>query len=263
MPFSSALDLLISAYMIQAVPHLSLNGSRLIRLLSEWTVADNKYSFEGFGARFGQLFALKDSLKLAEMHGELKSVDFDHRDIDKQDIQEHFLSARKEIVAAISSRFVAQSEQTRARVQFPSLRDNATKEQLSVFEVYQGFYINLQRQIDRDVQHLQSYMRDVAAGYSLRLAQLVEMDTTLAKSLANKSREMFALIPQLLARRFEYLLQNHHQALFNSDHDDIAQWTAVDGWLDRFRLDTYELLLAELDVRLQPVIGLLEAINEE
>ena len=249
--------------MNQPISNLSLNGSRLIRLLSELANPGVEHSFDDFGGRIGQLFALKDSLKLAEMHSDLSRVDFDQRPMDKEAIQAFFLDSRKSIVDAIGSRFVPVDDQRINRVQFPSLRANASAEQLSSYDSYQGFYINQQRQMDREVQHLLSYLRDAAAGLSPRLAQLVEIDTTVGEGLASQARGLFALVPALLGKRFEFLRQQHHQALFNPAQDDVALWLKPGAWLDRFRIDTYELLLAELDVRLQPALGLLEAIDEE
>jgi hypothetical protein len=36
-----------------------------------------------------------------------------------------------------------------------------------------------------------------------------------------------------------------------------------DGWIRRFHRDMQDLLLAELDLRLMPVLGLVEAVEEE
>ncbi|HCB41034.1 MAG TPA: DUF3348 domain-containing protein, partial [Gammaproteobacteria bacterium] len=52
--------------------------------------------------------------------------------------------------------------------------------------------------------------------------------------------------PRLLQRRFNLLQQQ-----------------AQPGWLQQFRKDVQALLLAELDLRLQPVLGLVEALERE
>jgi hypothetical protein len=249
--------------MNQPVSHISLNSSRLIRLLSELAVTDVEHSYKDFGRRFGQLFVLKDSLKLAEMHSDLSQLGFEQRHIESAFIERQFLQQRKSIVDDISSYFIALDDSNSYRLQFPSLRIGASAEQLTNYAGYQGFYLNLQRVLDREVQHLHSYLRDAAAGLSPRLAKLVEIDITLGKALANQARSLLGLIPQLLGRRFEFLLQQHHQTLFNPADDDVANWVKSGAWLDQLRLDSHALLLAELDVRLQPAIGLLEAINEE
>lgn len=241
---------------------LSLNGSSLIRLLSELTTSAAEHSFTGFGSRFGQLFALTDSLKLAEMHRGLAKTDFEPRDMEQTAIEAEFLRVQKKIVDSLSRRFIADDSDGVMRNLFPGLRAEASAAQLASYESYHGFYVNLQREIDREVQYLQSFTRDAVSGLSPELAQLVIIDSTLGDALAVHSRKLFALVPQLLGQRFEFLLQQHHQSLFNPEQDDVSSWTKTGGWLDRFRLDMHELALAELDVRLQTVLGLIEAINE-
>jgi hypothetical protein len=67
-------------------------------------------------------------------------------------------------------------------------------------------------------------------------------------------------VPQLLGRRFEQLHQAHRSAL--PTPDDPARWLQPGAWLHTFCQDMRVVLLAELELRLQPVAGLLEALNE-
>ena len=45
--------------------------------------------------------------------------------------------------------------------------------------------------------------------------------------------------------------------------DDPARWKQPGGWLHAFERDLQALLQAEIDVRLQPVMGLLEAAQHK
>ena len=45
--------------------------------------------------------------------------------------------------------------------------------------------------------------------------------------------------------------------------DDPAMWMRPGAWLANFRDELLEALLAELDVRLQPAMGLIEAFSNE
>jgi hypothetical protein len=45
--------------------------------------------------------------------------------------------------------------------------------------------------------------------------------------------------------------------------DDPARWRQPGGWLHRFDKELEAALLAELEVRLQPVTGLMEALRNE
>ena len=44
---------------------------------------------------------------------------------------------------------------------------------------------------------------------------------------------------------------------------DPDAWVAPGGWLHQFRQEMQTLLLAELETRLEPVQGLLDALNHE
>lgn len=248
--------------MSYASPQLSLNGSRLIRTLAELDVLDDEYSPKDFGRRFGQLFALTDSISLSDMHYELTKLRFEPREKQAEEIIENFVAQRQTLVDLISRNFLAGEEHRGVRNRFPAFRDGLKPEQLSSFDAYQRFYAALQRQMDFEVQHLQSYVRDGVAGLSSSLAKLVLIDTTLGDTLNGHAKRLFPVVPRLLAARFEFLRQEHYQALFNPEQDELANWITTGGWLDRFRLDCHSLLLAELDIRLQPVLGLIEALQE-
>lgn len=247
--------------MAQASTLIALHSSRLIRLLSELAVSDVEPSTRRFGDRFGQLFALSDSISLSQMHSELASTEFESRHADINALSEEGLAIQKKLVESISQRFIAEPGKATARNRFPALREAANAEQLTTYSSYLAFYANLQREMDREIQHLLSVIRDGASGLSPELAKLVVIDTELGATLANHSRKLLGQIPRLLERRFDYLRQHHHQSLFDDQADDCQTWGKPGGWLDTFRLDMHQTALAELDLRLQPAIGLLEAIQ--
>ena len=114
---------------------------------------------------------------------------------------------------------------------------------------------------------------DQAALFAPQLAQLASLDASMADTLADFSRRAFAGVPHLLAKRFYYLNQQYRQAraeqpeltngLSSSVRDETARWLQKDGWLDRFIREMQAVLLAELELRLMPVIGLIEALEFE
>lgn len=247
----------------EQVPRNALTGSRLIRLLGELAVTDIEPSAHNFGGRFGQLFALSDSISLSEMHGGLANTHFESYAVDTESVTAEFLAVQQRTVESIGRRFVGDSSERSPRNRFPALRPGATAEQLTTYSGYQGFYVTLQREMEREVQHMQSLARDAASGLSPQLAQLVVIDSTLGDTLAAHSRKLLAQIPRLLQLRFEYLRQQHHQALFNDRQDEPGEWLRPGGWLDQFRVDMHRTALAELELRLQPALGLLEAVHAQ
>lgn len=248
--------------MSQPSPHISLNSSRLIRTLAELDVLGEAYSAKDFGRRFGQLFTLTDSLGLSDMHYELTKLPFEAREKPAVEIIDTFIQQRQALIAGLSVNFLGGEQYHQVRNRFPAFRDNLSPDQVSHFDAYLRFYTALQRQISFDVQHIQSTVRDGAAGLSPELAKLVLLDSTLGDTLNNHARKLFPLVPKLLGTRFEWLRQQHDQTLFKPEQDEPAHWINAGGWLDQFRHDCHNLLLAELDIRLQPVLGLIEAIEE-
>jgi hypothetical protein len=120
---------------------------------------------------------------------------------------------------------------------------------------------------------LRRQLQQIMSGRSATLAQLAALDNSMADTMADFSRRIFAGIPHLLAKRFYYLNQQYRQARAenaelddgqaNSVQDESSRWLKKGGWLDRFIREMQAVLLAELELRLMPVFGLIEALEVE
>jgi hypothetical protein len=70
--------------------------------------------------------------------------------------------------------------------------------------------------------------------------------------------------PVLLGKRFQQLFKEHQQKLADTQQtDNPVSWMQAGGWLARFCKDMQMLLLAELELRLQPAMGLIEAFTQD
>jgi hypothetical protein len=118
------------------------------------------------------------------------------------------------------------------------------------FEPYRRYYLGQQRDLDLKLPPLRSRLRELLAQASPALQQLAALDATLEGVLATRESQLLAALPQLLKQRFSQLIQC----------DDPQQPGA--GLL-RFRHELQTVLLAELDLRLQPALGLIEALTSE
>jgi hypothetical protein len=94
-------------------------------------------------------------------------------------------------------------------------------------------YTRLQREMELRIHGLRMELRKLLAAASPRLAQLVALDETLGKRLGHPLEKACDCLPDLLAQQAEM---------------QAAQLR--------------DLLLAELDTRLQPAFGLLAALEE-
>lgn len=129
----------------------------------------------------------------------------------------------------------------------------ATEAETSVpFTPYRQHYLELQRHMESQVGTLRAALRQALCGASPPLRQLAALDAVWEQVLEERTQKQLASVPRLLERRFENLRHATQQP-------DPALWREPGGWLDVFDKDMRQVLLAEMEMRLEPVVGLLEA----
>jgi len=117
-------------------------------------------------------------------------------------------------------------------------------------------YISKQQTMETAIGNLRSRIRDMLAAQTPDMNRLAMVDATMERALNPRERGLLSGIPILLAAHFNHL----RQAEINARDSSPAQ-PASSQWLDTFRKDMQTLLLAELDLRFQPVDGLLAALR--
>jgi len=103
-----------------------------------------------------------------------------------------------------------------------------------------------QRSMAARVATLRERLRPRLAEASGALGRLAQLDALLERAAGAQERQALAGLPALLTKRAE----SHHAA-------DPRRWRL------RFWTDLQRLLRAELDLRLQPVQGLIEALHQD
>ena len=140
----------------------------------------------------------------------------------------------------------------------------------AAWPTYLQRHMDLQRRMDRLIDPLRDHVRQALSRTSARLRQLAALDTVLAQTLAVRQERLLPTPPSLLQRRYEQLRQAHLQAWkaraadAGADAaalDDPTHWRVSGAWLHRFEQDWRQALLAEVDLRLEPVRGLAEALG--
>lgn len=114
------------------------------------------------------------------------------------------------------------------------------------FEPYRRACQTLQRAMAGRIAPLRQQARAALGQASPGLARLAALDAVMDEWLAPRERSLLASVPTLLERRCEQLRQRWPQ-----------------DWAARLGPEVQDVLLAELDVRLQPVEGLIEALGQE
>ncbi|NRB37652.1 MAG: DUF3348 family protein [Pseudomonadales bacterium] len=241
-------------------------SSRLIRFLSDLGVAEAKISHKNFAEQLGQLIDLSDSFTLSDSLRGLKRLPF-HSKIDNhgkaayaEAIKSDFLQQRSIIVEAIVKSFMP--GQGSLALLLPDAESAENISSGKTMDAYQRFYAMQQSEMEHRIIKLRGEVRESVAGYSSELSQLSALDTVLGDTLAVASRRLFTVIPKLLRQRFNFLLQEHQKTNTDNSDDEPQLWLQTGGWLANFHNEMQGLLLAELEVRLQPVLGLIEALEE-
>ncbi len=147
----------------------------------------------------------------------------------------------------------------RGRVRLPAAPAGASGIEGVDFTPYRHFYLAQQRDLEANVGLLRAAARDALAGVPSAARTLREIDGALQAALAERERSLLAGIPRLLERRFEAL---RAAAAASPAANDAATWMRPGGWLATFRGELLAVLEAELELRLQPVSGLMETLEQ-
>ncbi|WEN16742.1 DUF3348 domain-containing protein [Rhodanobacter sp. AS-Z3] len=216
----------------KAGPHLP--GPTLIRLLARLAGADVAPAGSSLPDRLSQWFDWNQALVLSTaLDGKLAVVASD---------------------LPLSSE-VESDECARVRA---SLAANITADDgVQAADDYAAFrqrHLTLQRSMQAATGRLRGHLRDRLAQTSDEMARLAEVDAVMELALSPREQNLLATVPALLGEHFERLRQI-------AQTQERHAVTVTSTWLERFRHDMQSVLLAELDVRFQPVEGLLAALR--
>lgn len=115
-------------------------------------------------------------------------------------------------------------------------------------------YLALQQMMEAEIGHLRGRLRNRLAKHATDVARLAAIDAVIERALGRQERALLAPVPDLVGLHFERLRQAAQEALGATAAPPVA-------WLHRFHHDMRQLLLAELDFRLQPAQGLQAALR--
>lgn len=129
------------------------------------------------------------------------------------------------------------------------------------FAPYRQHCQDLQRNMEMMITPLRDSVRQALSAASPGLRRLAALDAVWEQMLAGREQKMMAAVPARLRRRFESLRKA------GTDNPSQERPTTAGprpaGWLQVFSGEMRQVLLAELDVRLEPVTGLIEAFEQE
>jgi hypothetical protein len=149
-----------------------------------------------------------------------------------------------------------------ARIQRPIAKAPPPVDTPLEFTPYRHAYATTQQAMDITIAPLRRRLRASLASASPEMAKLASLDMVMEQVLGARERALLATVPQWLERRFERLRQAHDTAKTEGDAPVPTNLRGPPPWLAIFHQDMRALLLAELDLRLQPVEGLIDSLRK-
>jgi hypothetical protein len=252
--------------MTQSLARPHFHSAQLIRLLAELDAVPPLDAAGDFAERLGQWVGFTDAIHLCAVHnaipGGAAAPTRPSRSAAVALLAEEVTRVRGAMEQ--SMRRVASDRTGKSRIPVPVPLLELPLDLKHAFEPYRRYYQAQQREMDVTVAALRAKLRAAAARASTTMQQLCTLDEALESIFNPREDTLLAGLPTLLEKRFKHWFKVHQKALAHSPcADDPAEWLTASGWLTRFGQELQSVLLAELDMRLQPTLGLLEALQNE
>ena len=283
--------------MTRALPRASLYSASLVRFLTENALLAPARQAEDVGQKLGDWLDFRQAIAL---HGVLNPETAANAQatplpahvqrmalIAPEALAQHVDKVRAQLVESITQGAPAGSGLARIDMPAPVLEEPV--EIKTAFEPYRRFVAAHQRQMEHTLRNLRAQLRLQLSKRASAGQQLAALDTAFENILAERESALLAKTSKLLEKRFVQALKAQmqlqaqaHQALPAAMITETAVATvdATDdsdptpnntpkanptSWLmplhQNLRQTLRQALLAELDTRLQPTLGLLEALT--
>lgn len=229
--------------MVQSSRRPGVGGPAFIRLLTRLTDADVPESGQLLSDHLSQWLGWTDGLALAAALNS-KPVPGEAR-LDR--VQERDLVLLRTGLSNAIARDIKQRGPSPFQAKDAPAEDD--------YKTYRQLYLALQQTMETRIGNLRTRLRATLAASTPALTQLAVMDAIMERGLLPRERSLLATVPGLLEKHF-YRLREAEEAALAEQPDALRG-----GWLESFRKDMQSVLLAELEVRLQPVEGLLAALR--
>ena len=252
--------------MTRSLTRTNFPSSRLIRTLADLAILDVVEPEMAFAEKLGSWVAYTDAITLSTaLNASPSSLQNGIRGTPST----ADLSLNNEVARVRASlvSLITQSDSLKlgqARIERPEPEFELPLKVATAYAPYRRYYSAHQREMESRIRPLRIQVREALAKSSPALKQLAALDAALDGVLGEREGKLFATVPVLLQRRFTHLFKAHQQKLADTQKDDKPDlWMIRGAWLARFCQELEAVLLAELDVRLEPTSGLIEALNNE
>jgi hypothetical protein len=249
--------------MTRAQPRTHFHSSRLTRFLADLSLLDAIEPGNAFAEKLGLWVDFTDAIALSSVHSNATALT---RLPSATGLADNYNTMSGQIAAARTrlENAIAQGGSNgagRTRIALPAPTLELPLDVTTAYAPYRRYYLAHQRDMELAIAPLRSNARDVLASAAPALQKLAALDAALEAILNARESKLLAKLPLLFKKRFVQLFKAHQQTLVDAQcTDNPAQWMQPGGWQARFCNELQTVLLAELDMRLQPTMGLMEAL---
>jgi hypothetical protein len=264
--------------MLQAPQRTAVSGPALIRVLARLTDLDVPESSQSLSDRLSQWLGWTDAIGLSTaLNGHSRgghprggppragAPRDDHPPAVAAGVQAdgHAEEAecarlRTSLAKAIVGDSTFAAARRRGSAQAPA--QNASADTAVDYAVFRQRYLSIQQTMETTIGDLRGRLRAMLATRTPAMARLAVVDAVMERALSPREHNLLATVPGMLAGHFERLRAAERETLAAAEAAGDAAGGRSGAWLDVFRKDMQSVLLAELELRFQPVEGLLAAL---
>lgn len=258
-----------------------LNSSRLVRLLADLTAdvaAVAATSKQSFAEKLGLWLDWPDAISLAAALNSESSASLPvaraggHSGAQsavrsaENAVLLDYVRVRTELVDAMLSDPVLTTDPqvTKRSTPAPVVLKRSAPEHAPEFSTYRRVHLQHQRAMAAALGPLRSQVRVGLSRVSPALGRLAALDTVLDEALGARERHLFAKVPVVLEKHFDRLRKAHQAEQAQAAGGRLPDGSApAAAWLADYCKAMQAVMLAELELRLQPIEGMLEAMGYE
>lgn len=248
--------------MTRVQPRARLHSSALLRFLAGKGLVDAAVDPGDVGQRLADWLDFRHAIALQAFIGAVDDPNTPPARatarVDATVLRERFARVRATLEQSIVQGTVPAPGLPRIDLPLPELAQPIDPK--TAFDPFRRYCSGHQRQMDNIIRSLRTQLRGMLDKGPTAHRQLASLDAIFENILLEREARLLGHTPSHFEKRFAKALKQHMKQLLESAQaDEPAPRTAP--WLGPLCDDMRTALLAELDLRLQPVLGLIEALT--
>lgn len=248
--------------MTRVQPRARLHSSALLRFLSEKGLVDAAVAPGEVGQQLADWLDFRHAIALQAFIGTVDDPEAPPAQararVDATVLRQRFGQVRVALEQSIVQGTVPAPGMPRIEMPSPELEQPIDPK--TAFDPFRRFCVGHQRQMDSIIRSLRAQLRSMLDKGTTPHKQLATLDAIFENVLIEREARLLGHIASNFEKRFAKALKQHMKQLTEAAQADEPA-PRSETWLGPLCDDLRTALLAELDLRLQPLLGLIEALS--